>query len=59
MYTLRFEVPRLRPDFARFRSEAEYKGAVTHMIHTRYAGSPLRIRVTDRRGDVVYAFDRA
>lgn len=56
-YTINFEANGLRPDMARFRSEHEAAAAINNLIHKRFAGLPLRIRVR-HRGETVYSFDR-
>lgn len=57
MFTIHFEANGLRPDLARFYSEAETAGAINNLIHRRFAGLPLRIRVR-AGGETVYSFER-
>ena len=58
MVTVWFEANGLRPDVARFATAAEAEGAIVNLIHRRFAGLPLRIRVTSK-GRVAYKFERA
>jgi hypothetical protein len=58
MYTIHFDAAGLRPDFARFRTEAEMIGACRNLIHKRFAGCSLHIRVR-HKGETIYSFDRA
>lgn len=57
MFTLRFQVPKLRPDFARFLSADEWKRAVINLLHHRHAGEPIRITVS-YKGKVIYSHER-
>ena len=57
MFTVHFNTPRLRADFARFDTEAETAQAVAHLIHVRFKDRALEIRVR-RTGETVYSFSR-
>lgn len=58
MVTVWFDANGLRPDFARFYSVQEAENAIVNLIHSRFAGLPLRIRAT-HKGRVFYRFERA
>ena len=57
MFTVHFNTPRLRADFARFATEAETAKAVAYLKDVRFAGRPLNLRVR-AGGATVYSFDR-
>lgn len=57
MYTLRFFVPALRPDFARFDTYTEAAGAAWRLINTIHAGRPIRVNIT-RAQDCLFSFER-
>lgn len=57
LYTVRFMVPALRPDFARFDSYTEAANAAWRLINTIHAGRPIRVNITNGQ-EVLFSYER-
>lgn len=57
MYTVRFFVPALRPDFARFDTYVEAANAAYQLINRIHAGRPLRVNITQAQR-CLFSFER-
>ena len=57
MYTVRFQVPQLRPDVARFATAAEADRSCNTLANKMHHGRPIRLTVS-HQGEVIYSYER-
>ena len=57
MYTVHFQVPSLRPDLARFASQAEAQNACDVLVNKLHHNRPIRLTVR-HKGATVLSFER-
>ena len=57
MFTVNFQVPALRPDYARFDTEQEARNAVRYLTEKMHAGRPIRVNIR-HRGVTLLTFER-
>ena len=57
MYTVRFQVPSLRPDVARFDTVDEAQRACDVLANRLHMNRPIRITVT-HKGNTVLSYER-
>ena len=57
MYTVRFQVPSLRPDVARFATLSDAQAACNTLINRMYYGRPIRV-VVMHKGASVFNYER-